>query len=213
MESATLFWHLATRLGEMQIVLPSALVASWPALRNADARAFIVRWWSALALAIALTTVSKLAFIGWGLGIAALDFTGISGHAMMAASVYPVMLALLASRASAGLQKIAFWGGVTLAVLVGVSRLQVHAHSPSEVIAGLALGAAVCGFSLWHRPLPQCAAGWICQTLVLAWVLLSPMKTPQVPTHFLVTRLSLALAGHDTPHTRAELLRRAHHTP
>lgn len=213
MEGAALFWHLVTRLGEMQIVLPAALIASWPALKRLETRPFALRWLGALAIAIAVTTATKLAFIGWGLGIGALNFTGISGHAMMAASVYPVMLALLATNGSIQLQKIAFAIGAALALLVGVSRLQVQAHSASEVIAALILGAIVSSFPVWRRPMPQRATGWVYQVLVVAWVLLSPMNTPQVRTHFFVTRLSLALAGHDKPHTRAELLRRAHQTP
>ena len=208
-----MFWHLVTRLGEMQIVLPAALLASWPAFRRPETRSFAWRWLGALALAIALTTATKLAFIGWGLGISAINFTGISGHAMMAASVYPVLLALLASKWSKNIQWMAFFCGVALAILVGYSRLQVHAHSASEVIAGLVLGAAVCAACVWRQPLPQQATGPVVQCLVLAWMLLTPIHTPQAKTHQLVTRLSLALAGHDTPHTRADLLRRASHAP
>lgn len=213
METSVLFWHLVTRLGEMQIVLPAALLASWPALRCPDTRAFALRWFGALAIAIALTTATKLAFIGWGIGISAINFTGISGHAMMAASVYPVLLLLLASRWRKDLQWAAFCCGAALALLVGFSRLQVHAHSASEVIAGLAVGAAVCAAAVWRATLPRQVTGLIFQSLVLAWMVLTPVHTPQANTHQWVTRLSLALAGHDTPHTRAQLLRRAKHTP
>ncbi len=208
-----MFWHAVTRLGEIQIILPAALIAIWPALKKPDTRIFALRWLSALAVAIALTTATKLAFIGWGIGSGALNFTGISGHAMMSASVYPLLLALLASNGAQPLQKVAFACGTVLALLVGVSRLQVQAHSVSEVAAALILGAAVTSFTVWHRPLPQRATGLVCQALVLAWVLLSSMSAPPIRTHILVTRLSLTLAGHDKPHTRAELLRPVHHTP
>ena len=48
------------------------------------------------------TTASKVAFIGWGLGLSALDFTGISGHAMIASAVYPLLLGTLAANLIGG---------------------------------------------------------------------------------------------------------------
>ena len=44
--------------------------------------------------------VSKLAFLGWGIGSARLNFTGFSGHTMLSAAVWPVALWLVASRAT-----------------------------------------------------------------------------------------------------------------
>ena len=207
MPSSTLFWHLVTRLGEIQIVLPAALISSLPVLANPRTRAFAMRWLGALALAISLTTATKLAFIGWGLGIGSLDFTGISGHAMMASSVYPLLFAFWTSRWPGHVQRAAFFCGCILALLVGVSRLEVHAHSVSEVMAGLALGLAVGVVCTWRRPLPARVSSPVVQVLIMTWILITPQHTPQSPTHQWVTRLSLALAGRDTPYTRADMLR------
>ena len=45
------------------------------------------------AAAALITTVTKVAFIGYEVGYAPLDYTGISGHAMFAAAVLPVSIA------------------------------------------------------------------------------------------------------------------------
>lgn len=203
------FWHLLTRLGEMQILLPAALLACLPLMREPGSRAFAGHWWLALGVGTVLTTATKLAFIGWGVGIPALNFTGISGHAMFAAGVYPVLAALLATRLSPLPQRLAFVGGVALAVGVGISRIEVGAHSLSEVIAGLALGGCVTAATVWRGHLPRKVTHPIFQLLVIAWMVLTPVHTPQSRSHYFVTRLSLMLAGHDVPHTRAELLRKA----
>ena len=90
--NSALFWHLLTRLGEMQILLPAALLAMLAMFRRPEARP-LAGWWGVFLMTAALiTTASKVAFMGWGLGSAELDFTGISGHAMFAAAVYPLLI-------------------------------------------------------------------------------------------------------------------------
>ena len=204
------FWHLLTRLGEMQILLPAALLASVPMLGVTGLHNFLLRWWLAIVLAAAITTATKLAFIGWGVGIATLNFTGISGHAMFAAAIYPLLCAVLASKFSSALQRGALIGGLVLAVGVGISRVEVGAHSLSEVIAGLALGGAATAAVMVHQPLPRDATRLIFQCIVIAWMVLTPAHTPQSRSHYFVTQLSLMLAGRDTPHTRADMLKHTH---
>src|SRR5437868_4928886 len=87
-----------TRFGEMGIVLPLvAALALWILLSARSLRP-VMGWLLPLGLAILLTSLSKIAFIGWGLGIAALDFTGFSGHAMFSAAIYPVLAYTLATQ-------------------------------------------------------------------------------------------------------------------
>jgi hypothetical protein len=40
----------------------------------------------------------------------------------------------------------------------------------------------------------------------VVWFLAMPFKLPESPTHSWVTRLALALSGHDAPFTRSQLL-------
>ncbi|MDD5336722.1 MAG: phosphatase PAP2 family protein [Rhodoferax sp.] len=200
------FWHLLTRLGESQILLPAALLAMLALARHADSRPLACWWLGSLALTTLLTTASKVLFIGWGIGSAALDFTGISGHAMFAAAVYPLLLGTLAAPLSPRGQQIAVAGGFALALMVGVSRLEVGVHSVSEVVAGLLLGAAASITAMARTSLPRALMGSTVTALVALWVLLTPLHIPPLPTHSLVTRLALALSGHAAPHTRHGML-------
>ena len=66
-------WPVVTRLGEAQILLPAALaLCAWMAFRP-SARPLVAWWLALLTLATLVTTLTKVAFLGWGLGSAALD--------------------------------------------------------------------------------------------------------------------------------------------
>lgn len=201
------FWHLLTRLGEMQILLPAAALALLTLFWRPDARRLAWFWVIFLLGSTLVTTASKIAFIGWGIGIPAIDFTGFSGHAMFAAAVYPLLFSTLASHAPPKAQRLALAGGFALALLVGISRIEVGAHSWSEVIAGLLLGGAVSVAALAQASLPRAAIGRMVPVLVAVWLLIMPMHAPQTQSHSLVTRLSLTLSGKIAPHTRHDMLR------
>jgi membrane-associated phospholipid phosphatase len=205
------FWLQLTRLGEMQLVLPAALLALLMLLRRPDTRTLAFWWGGLLVAATLLTTGSKIAFIGWGIGSAALDFTGISGHAMFASAVYPLLLGTLTSQASPAGQRWALAIGFILAFLVGVSRVLVGAHSSSEVIAGLLLGGGVSIAALTLAQRPRAVMGSTVTALTAAWFLIMPIQAPESPTHALVTRLSLSLAEKKLPFTRSELLQELRH--
>jgi membrane-associated phospholipid phosphatase len=198
-------WELVTRLGEAQILVPAALVAALAMLRERDARPLVLRWLGALLLAIAITTATKVAFLGWGLGSAWLDFTGVSGHAMFATAVYPVLGHGLGSnlRGRAGT-----WGvacGWVLAAVIGVSRIAVDAHSWSEVVAGWLLGGSVTLVVFARDVQRAISPAWA--VLLVAWLLYMPAGGPPSQAHSWVTRVALALSGHDAPYTRADLHR------
>jgi membrane-associated phospholipid phosphatase len=210
-QHGVLFWHLLTRLGEMQILLPAALLAILTLLRRRDSRA-LAGWWGLFLLAAALlTTASKLAFMGWGIGSAELDFTGISGHAMFAAAVYPLLLGTLASHASPFSQRLAVGVGFVLALLVAISRLEVGAHSVSEVIAGLLIGGGASVGAMALARLPRAVIGPVIPVVMAVWVGIMPWQAPPSQSHGLVTQLSLFLSGQPKPHTRASLLRLPRH--
>jgi membrane-associated phospholipid phosphatase len=198
-------WELVTRLGEAQILVPATLVAALAMLRERAARPLVLRWLGALALAIAITTATKVAFLGWGIGSAWLDFTGVSGHAMFATAVYPVLAHGLGSnlRGRAGA-----WGvacGWALAAVIGVSRVVVDAHSWSEVVAGWLVGGAVTLGVFARDGQRAIPPAWA--AALVAWLLFMPAGGPPSQAHSWVTRLSLALSGHDAPYTRADLHR------
>ena len=133
-------WSLIGRLGEAQLLLPAALAFAWWLARRSEARPLVQWWLSLMALAALVTTITKVAFIGWGVGNAAFDFTGVSGHAMFAAAVYPLLCAGVAASRARPWRRAALLAGYALALLIGVSRVVDGSHSTSEVLAGLALG-------------------------------------------------------------------------
>ncbi len=201
------FWQLVTRLGEAQIALP-VLVASmvWLMRRHGNLR--LVSWWLCfVAVAALLTLATKVAFIGWGVGIAALDFTGVSGHTMFASCVYPLLACMLFTEWSTQQRRGAVWAGVALALVVGISRVMVNAHSVSEVIAGLVVGGAASAAALTFARHPVASVPFWVPLGVALWLIITPVTAPVAQTHGMVTRLSLALSGRAVPYTRSDMLR------
>jgi membrane-associated phospholipid phosphatase len=205
--ASPLFWSGFTRLGEAQILLPAALAAyGWTIWRAPASRACATRWLGWVALAAVLTTATKVAFMGWGIGSARWDFTGLSGHAMFAAAILPVLMRLLTVDQPPPRVAAAVAIGYGLAWLVAASRVQVDAHSVSEVIGGALCGSAASAVALmgWrHLPARRVPmALWLGVPLAIA---LAMHSAPPSPTHGLVIRLSLHLSGRPVPCTREAL--------
>lgn len=136
-------WQLISFFGDSTVLLPSAAALFIVLMLRKTSRLLAWQWSLLFGITGAIVCASKLAFMGWGLGIRELDYTGFSGHSALSAAFWPIFLWLLSARFSAGLQKAAVATGYILAAVVGYSRLVIHAHSVSEVIAGLLL-AALC---------------------------------------------------------------------
>lgn len=201
------FWTTVTRLGEAQLLLPTGLaLGAWFAAVGARQGAAV--WLGLFSLAFGVTTATKIAFIGWGVGVPRLNFTGVSGHAMHAAAVLPLLLRCLAGARGPNARAVAVTAGLAIAALVALSRVVIGAHSASESVAGFVLGGAAATATLaWARlpslPLPRWLLG-----LLLAAQLINPVAAPSLRTHDMVTRLALAVSGHEQPYTRGMLRRR-----
>jgi len=184
-------WRTLSALGDSRWLLPMALVLLIT-LPRADAR---LKWRCLLAIAVTagVTLASKLAFMGWGIGIKSVHFTGFSGHAAMSSVIYPVVGALLAGTSKLP-RRIGLVIGVLLATAIAWSRIPLHAHSLSEVIAGLMLGL---GCSTWamhtagpsSRPTAVAAAAAVLAGMVL------PLALPDIHTHQLVIALAKLISG------------------
>ncbi|MDR5739145.1 MULTISPECIES: phosphatase PAP2 family protein [unclassified Caballeronia] len=205
-------WMSITALGGTGVMLPVALAAAaWLALGYRWK--YTVEWIALFGIGSSLVALSKIAFIGWGIGIRLMDFTGISGHAYMATSVLPVAMfvALLPARGSIRGTGVLF--GLVLGVVVGGSRVVVNAHSVSEVVSGCVLGAAVSLAFVciaWRAepgklsPMPVAAS--------LAVVVVALHGVP-VPTQHWITEIALGLSGHPYPYVRALWKSKSYHKP
>jgi membrane-associated phospholipid phosphatase len=189
------------------VVLPCLLAATiWlVAVDDRRTAAVWLGWLTASALA---TLASKVAFIGWGIGIASLDFTGVSGHTLMAASVWPVLLSRVASRRNS----VSYVGmalvGYALALLVAISRLMLSVHSPSEVVAGFVLGSLVSAAAVFGvSPARHLRPGLLSLALAL-WLIAAPIEMPKSRAHGLVVQIALHLSKHAQPHQRDHPLAR-----
>lgn len=199
-------WIAITHLGAVGIMLPMFLLISaglWRAGQKSD----LLTWILAMSAGGAVVLASKFAFIGWGWGSAALDFTGISGHTMLATSIFPVWMGRLLAGTERRFTLPGVLLGLTIGAAVGVSRLVLGAHSPSEVVAGwlvgLAVSLAACTLMRERRSV-QAASGLGIVVLLLAF---SPTWSGYFPTHKWEIRIALTLSGHARPYVRQDLHR------
>ncbi|WP_240648008.1 phosphatase PAP2 family protein [Pararobbsia silviterrae] len=201
----TPLWFTLTGFGGVAVTIPVALaIAAWLAagmrLRAA------VEWLAALALAGALTIATKIAFLGWGVGIRRIDFTGISGHAVLSTLVFPVMFSVVLINAPIVVRRASFLVGLGFGLAIGASRVVVRAHSISEIVAGCALGALfACVFvsRLEARPAPSEPTPHPILVSLSLVALIGALHGVHVPTQRWVTSIALDLSGHERPFIRA----------
>jgi membrane-associated phospholipid phosphatase len=198
-------WQVLTRLGEAQILIPAAVLMVLLLTARSETRRFAFNWMVLTTVATVITTASKLAFLGWGYGLAELNFTGFSGHAMFAAAIYPVLALAVVPGDSQGGRKFALALGCALALMVALSRIMVGAHSGSEVLAGLLLGGTASALAIRLASLPSPRVHPVFPVMLVVWFLWVPFKMPSSQTHSWVTRLALDLSGHAAPFTRSHL--------
>ena len=202
-----LLWHVITRLGEAQLLLPAMVaILLWLVLRHGAWRLVIV-WTLCTGVAATLTTISKIAFIGYGLGYAPWNFTGLSGHAMFAAAILPVLARLAEGSLPEAWHGRGLIAGVLLAALVAASRVPVQAHTWSEVLGGFMLGLAASGATLYLAHAPRLRTSLRLLAGLAMALALGVAQAPPSRTHDLVTRLSLKLSGRPLPYTRHQMLR------
>lgn len=200
------FWRALTWLGDSGLLLPGALlIALWLVSRRRTWPSAGL-WVLSFGAASLVVLISKLAFLGWGVGNVQLNFTGFSGHAALSAAVWPVALWLVASRATHGTRVALALAGWALAGAIGVSRLALYAHSWSEVAGGYALGmlASAAFLAAQHRlPHPVLRAPMVAFSLLLPLAFQQPGNA--APTQSLLEHVAVRLAGIERPYTRDDL--------
>jgi membrane-associated phospholipid phosphatase len=195
-------WTTITDFGDSAVMLPAATMIGLWLLGGGAWRATGI-WLALFGAGAAVVAATKIAFLGWGLGSAALDFTGISGHTMLGTAVTLTALHLL-SRDLPGRRRIALMAaGLGVSFTIGISRIALEYHSPTEVIAGLIVGSLVAaGFASAARPLPEPELPRSIMVAALVGVALV-MHGHAAGSQDLLARLALYLSGHTATYTRA----------
>lgn len=203
-------WHLLTPFGNAILVWPvAAVVFVLCAWQGAGARRAAGAWVLSLAGASALVAVSKIGFYGWGTGIRAWNLTCFSGHAVLAVGFWTVLGGMLVPPYWPRWRRVALVAGALLGVFVAVSRVAVRAHPPSEVIAGLLLGAAVAwrgGHAVRAVHLPLRGELLLLLLVVLMWWGGSHLNRT-LPTEKWFGQVATALSGREKPYTRGRWLK------
>ncbi|WP_245549204.1 phosphatase PAP2 family protein [Noviherbaspirillum massiliense] len=189
-----------TNLADTFVTVPAAIaIIIWLIAGRAWRMAF---WWTLLfSFGLLLVAATKIAFVGWGIGIRSLDFTGISGHAMRASAVVPVLFYLMLQQSSLPKRAAGVVLGLLFGVLVAISRLAIHVHSVSEVMFGFFLGAAI---SLGFIRIASTSCIPVSRRLIAAGLiaLLPTAYANPAPTSRWIDELALYLSGHDKPYVR-----------
>ena len=205
-------WFAITNLGDTSILLPCAALIAFVLLLPASTRRLCVVWLASVVAGETIVATTKVLYMGWGLGIASLDFVGLSGHSTLSFLVWPVAFTLALGRSNEWRSTgIAF--GTLLASVIAASRLAVHAHSVAEVVFGGILGAALSSAFLarYLRLLHVVALPrWLIITLILPFAI-GYGRT--VPTESILAVVARTLSGHSYVYTRADLHSGAFRSP
>ena len=212
-------WIFITHFGNSVLLLSTALfMALW--LHRAGAPKMALSWLVILGMAVLLVLLTKLAFLGWGIGIESIDFTGISGHAMLSSAVLPVLAAMLTLRMNPVVCKTSIGIGFLVAAAVGVSRLVLNSHSLSEVILGWMVGCSVAlpTMYLLHRMTENSRARLSSWPIVVVFATLLTITIPRdgrpgLETHPLIVKMALWASGRSEPFHRNSLHERVSEAP
>ena len=141
----TTLMRAASLYGGPGVLVPAGLVA---------AVAFLIKGWPRGALLV-VVTLAGAGLLNWLLKF---SFARVrpasffdyplpgspsfpSGHALYAASVFGGLAVLLTARIQNRLLQLAIWlVAISLILLVGISRVYLGVHYPSDVLAGYAIG-------------------------------------------------------------------------
>ena len=196
------WWNALSALGSISVTGPLGIaVAVW--LLAGRSWRLSMSWCLMFCAGMVLVVATKVAYVGWGIGIPEVKFAGLSGHAMRACAVFPVVFYLAFRRMGSPARRLALAAGTVLALLISFSRVPTLAHSMSEVVLGGAVGSAVAAaFIVQARSERPATVGRVLLALCIPVMLIMPFTEP-VHTERWVRQLALQLSGRPSPIERA----------
>jgi hypothetical protein len=152
------------------------------------------------AAGLSLVASSKIAFLGWDVGVPSLDFQALSGHAFRATAVIPVCFFLLMQGKSAAWRTAGVMVGMVASLGLGFLLVHFKFHTASEMIASAMLGSSVSlGFLRIARTLPAPRINrWTAPISMMVFLGICSLK-PSTINHRLVD-VALYLSGRDRPY-------------
>ncbi|WPB58670.1 phosphatase PAP2 family protein [Xylophilus sp. GOD-11R] len=199
-------WSALTWFGDSGLLLPAAAALGLAFLIAPGSRAMAVRWAIAFGGVGLLTLVTKIAFMGWGIGSAAADFTGLSGHSALSAAFWPVVAWLVGRNRRQPMRGLLIVSGFMFAAAIGFSRIPLDAHSPSEVLAGLLVGfLGSAWFMSQSRESRSPLRIFVSGAMVFVAGLVVFQHGRPAPTTQLIEVTVVRLLGVTEPYTRADL--------
>jgi len=187
-------------MGDLEVALPlGAGLATW--LLAAGAWRTALRWGACFGAAVVLVGGTKIAYLGWGIDLAALEFKALSGHATVVTALYPFGAWVLLRHQGPTVAAIALAGGLLFAATVAGLLVLRDEHTGAEAALGWLLGAAVSVAGVaWAKDLVGArllpAIWWSLPVFAIAaW----SMQSAQVG--YWMVRLALALSGNSRPYS------------
>ena len=198
------WWNGISFAADMSVMGPAGVAIALWLLVSRQWR-LVLSWSLWYGGGLALVVLSKLAFMSWGVGSSALDFTGFSGHAMRAGAVFPVLMYVLLQRAEPRWRDAGVLIGVAFAVLVAISRVVVQAHSVSEAVSGCVLGLALALGFMWNaRGVVNFAVSHALALASMVLMVVLSFKAEPMPTEQWLQKLAMVLSGHERVFSRED---------
>lgn len=190
-------WAPFLEFGDLTLTLPLAsAIAAWLlAARDWRAAGY---WLLFFAAALALVGMTKVAYLGWGTAVPALDFKALSGHAAGATAVFPVLFYVLLQRWPQQ-ATVAAACGLALGAALAVALVASGEHTLVEACAGWMVGAAAAAGTIRmtrEAQAPMPLAGLASGLLAFA---ATTWAMQQAHVGYWMIKLALALSGNTHP--------------
>jgi PAP2 superfamily len=154
-----------TDLGDAAFLLPASIIVACHLLIVKSRGAALV-WLSAAPLCAGLTLLAKIACLACGQLFPSLAIHSPSGHVSLSTTFYLCGALMLSARRPTYAQVNLVAAAIGMVGGIAASRWWLHAHTPSEIALGLAIGLICVG---WFAALYQRHAAL--EALPWAWLL------------------------------------------